>query len=364
MTGELCPHCFAPPRADGRPGCTCAARTGDRPDATATTALHGISEPARSGEQHPADEPPLGGTTGPGGALAPDGSGPHPEDLMLFADEPPPAATGSGPGPDSAGPDGEAHKDGTGGTDGAGGAGDETPDGRPGGRAARPVSHRRRRPVAIVLVAAAIVAVLGTLAFGTGLLGGDGGDDDRGERALPDAHLASPSEALPTWDGKMTSSATPPPSGTATTSPSASPSATRSGSQRPSPKASATPDGRSGAPHASDASTAPPATRPSPTESTGEVGDPPQPPNSPSADPPKPSGPPVLREGDSGPEVAELQDRLRQTWTYGGAADGAYDAGVTDAVHDYQSRHDLAGDPEGVYGPRTRAYLEARTDEP
>ncbi len=79
--------------------------------------------------------------------------------------------------------------------------------------------------------AAVLVAVVGTVAFGTGLLGGQSGEGSD-DRALTDDRAVTPSAALPTWDGRMTDGATPPPSSsTATPSPSASRS--RGGGERP-----------------------------------------------------------------------------------------------------------------------------------
>ncbi|WP_410539636.1 peptidoglycan-binding domain-containing protein [Streptomyces sp. KL2] len=71
----------------------------------------------------------------------------------------------------------------------------------------------------------------------------------------------------------------------------------------------------------------------------------------------------MLREGDSGPEVAELQRRLRQIQGIypGGDVDGRYDAEVAEAVARYQQWYGIRGDEEGVYGDDTRRDLEART---
>lgn len=72
----------------------------------------------------------------------------------------------------------------------------------------------------------------------------------------------------------------------------------------------------------------------------------------------------MLREGARGPEVRELQGRLRQLAGYPGPDDGRYDADVRDAVSRYQRAYGVAGDPDGVYGTATRASLESRTHEP
>ncbi|WP_329342786.1 peptidoglycan-binding protein [Streptomyces sp. NBC_00663] len=73
---------------------------------------------------------------------------------------------------------------------------------------------------------------------------------------------------------------------------------------------------------------------------------------------------PVLRLGDQGPEVVELQLRLRQVGFYGGDADGTYDSQVESAVRGYQVTRVVQEDEPGVYGPRTRAVLESETSEP
>ena len=72
---------------------------------------------------------------------------------------------------------------------------------------------------------------------------------------------------------------------------------------------------------------------------------------------PEPSEPadtaPVLRRGDQGPQVVELQQRLRQVWLYQGDADGRYSHRVEDAVRRHQWHGGINGEL-GVYRPRTR----------
>lgn len=99
---------------------------------------------------------------------------------------------------------------------------------------------------------------------------------------------------------------------------------------------------------------------PAPTRAAGQVSDVPAThgPGTP------PTGPIVLREGAGGPEVAELQARLRRLAVYPGPEDGRYDADVREAVSRYQRAYGVAGDPDGVYGAPTRASLESRTEEP
>ncbi|MFD9003566.1 peptidoglycan-binding protein [Streptomyces sp. NPDC059582] len=82
---------------------------------------------------------------------------------------------------------------------------------------------------------------------------------------------------------------------------------------------------------------------------------------SPSTDP---DGAGTLREGDSGPEVADLQSRLlRIPNVYDhGATDGRYGTDLTAAVARFQLWYGIRGDESGVYGDDTRRDLEARTN--
>ncbi|MFI1169023.1 peptidoglycan-binding protein [Streptomyces sp. NPDC020801] len=89
-------------------------------------------------------------------------------------------------------------------------------------------------------------------------------------------------------------------------------------------------------------------TTPAPTEASG---------------PADPDGPGTLREGDSGPEVAELQQRLlRVPDVYrDGSTSGRYDAALKAAVARFQLWYGISGDETGVYGNDTRRSLESRT---
>ncbi|PJE94689.1 peptidoglycan-binding protein [Streptomyces carminius] len=101
---------------------------------------------------------------------------------------------------------------------------------------------------------------------------------------------------------------------------------------------------------------------------------PPAPSFAPSVAPPQPEGAApsfapqdrdlgVLRQGDSGPAVSELQRRLsRVPDVYpGGAVDGRYGEALARAVARFQEWYGIRGDEEGVYGDDTRRDLEART---
>ncbi|GED82956.1 peptidoglycan-binding protein [Streptomyces sp. 6-11-2] len=79
--------------------------------------------------------------------------------------------------------------------------------------------------------------------------------------------------------------------------------------------------------------------------------------------PADPDGAGTLREGDSGPDVTELQERLlRVPDVYrDGSADGRYDGELRAAVARFQLWYGISGDEAGVYGDDTRRALESRT---
>ncbi|MEV7788152.1 peptidoglycan-binding domain-containing protein [Streptomyces sp. NPDC088106] len=72
-----------------------------------------------------------------------------------------------------------------------------------------------------------------------------------------------------------------------------------------------------------------------------------------------------LREGDAGPEVTELQERLlRIPDVYrAGSTEGRYDATLSAAVARFQLWYGIQGDETGVYGDDTRLALESRTGD-
>ncbi|QTE02728.1 peptidoglycan-binding protein [Streptomyces cyanogenus] len=76
-----------------------------------------------------------------------------------------------------------------------------------------------------------------------------------------------------------------------------------------------------------------------------------------------PDGPGTLRQGDTGPEVTDLQQRLlRIPDVYrDGSTSGTYDATLTEAVARFQLWYGISGDETGVYGNDTRRALESRT---
>ncbi|MFE0412901.1 peptidoglycan-binding domain-containing protein [Streptomyces tendae] len=208
---------------------------------------------------------------------------------------------------------------------------------------------RGRRKGVLLSAAGAVVVVIGAAGFASGLFSYDTPSRDG---ALPDEVRASvpdpsTSEAPPSA-GPSTTAASPTPSASSSPSESASPSAEPSASASPSPSASSaspTPS-RSAEP---TQSTSPPA-EDAAQESEDVDRD--------------PGGGPTLRPGDQGPEVVELQQRLKEKWMYWGDFDGDYDRQVEDAVRQYQWERGIRTDRVGVYGPETRRRLESETREP
>ncbi|WP_256923603.1 peptidoglycan-binding protein [Streptomyces sp. 13-12-16] len=71
----------------------------------------------------------------------------------------------------------------------------------------------------------------------------------------------------------------------------------------------------------------------------------------------------MLRRGDRGAEVAELQLRLKQMWLYNDEINGQFNRRVEESLRNYQWSRGLQSELS-VYGPETRARLEAETQEP
>lgn len=72
----------------------------------------------------------------------------------------------------------------------------------------------------------------------------------------------------------------------------------------------------------------------------------------------------MLQRGDRGPEVTELQQRLRRLDLYADRITGIFTRSVEDAVRTYQLARGIQGDTLGTYGPATRKSLEAETPSP
>ncbi|MFJ9097163.1 peptidoglycan-binding protein [Streptomyces sp. NPDC102405] len=195
--------------------------------------------------------------------------------------------------------------------------------------------NRRRRRTVVVAGAGAAAAVLVTGGFVGGFFTYDGPSRDG---SVAGGVRAGVPEPQPSSSGPSVTASSP----TATSAqssrpPSSSPSAEEAGDSA-SPTGTATPTGTP----SSAVATA--TVAPGPTASSG--------------------WPPVLRLGDQGPEVVELQLRLRQVGMYGGEADGDFDQQVQSAVRSYQVSRFVLQDESGVYGKATRTALESETSEP
>ncbi|WP_228917055.1 peptidoglycan-binding protein [Streptomyces sp. DH20] len=315
----------AAPEADGPAGTGAApgagapdgprAQAGDAaPDATMTlravrpdAAAPGTAKPGAAGTPGPDDR-----TSALPTPLAPGTARPNVDDLGLFDDATRPlravSAGAAAPRPEAAAP------------------------------------RNRRRRGALIAASGAVVALLGAAGWASGLLSYDTPSRDTAapddvRASVPDASSAAPSETP--------SSKAPSASPSASASASGSPSASASGS--PSPSAS------SSAPSAS--ATAAPSATPSAAPSSAPA----------VAPEPEPEEPvdtaPVLRRGDGGPEVVELQQRLRQVWLYQGDLNGRYGHRVEEAVRHYQWSRGI-NEELGVYGPLTRSRLESETGGP
>ncbi|WP_323180909.1 peptidoglycan-binding domain-containing protein [Streptomyces sp. NBC_01142] len=86
-------------------------------------------------------------------------------------------------------------------------------------------------------------------------------------------------------------------------------------------------------------------------------------PDNPAPKLPEVPGTGVLRQGDSGHGVYELQVRLRQVPDIydNGTIGGSYDVEVRAAVARFQEWYGIRGDETGVYGDHTRHALMLRT---
>ncbi|OAH16401.1 spore cortex-lytic enzyme precursor [Streptomyces jeddahensis] len=201
-----------------------------------------------------------------------------------------------------------------------------------------------RRRLALAGAVGSVVAVLAVGAFASGLFSYEKPDRDS---ALPDDTRTSAPDLV---DPAPTSRGT---------SGSASASASDSGSAAPSPDRSTSPSASSSgstsatAPSARSAAGTAAAPSPFATPATGTVSSTPE---------ERGTGSQVLRRGDEGPEVVELQQRLQQLRLYTGEADGVYDRSVEDAVSRYQRARGIR--ENGTYGPQTRRSLESETTEP
>ncbi|MEU8648866.1 peptidoglycan-binding domain-containing protein [Streptomyces sp. NPDC048737] len=348
--GHPCPRCGAPRAADNTPSCACARQASDalRDTREAEVAAAEDFDPLRirpyvelgqgTGAGAGSDARPEAGEAAAGDATMPLPTAAVPDGIAVSdATMPlravPPSATA--PVPTPLAPSGSVPSD----TDlslfEAGGetGGGPYDDGAPRGR--------RRRTLLIASTGAA-VAVIAAAGFASGMFSYEPPARDQ---AAPEGVRA----AVPD-----TSTSAPPAS--PSTSRSASPSAS---SASPSPSESASPS-----PSATESSASP-----SPSRTT-------EPSPSASATQATPSLAPgdgadggsdeatVLRRGDRGPEVTELQLRLRQVYLYNDEANGVFSNRVEDALRNYQWSRGIQGDELGTYGATTRTRLESETKEP
>ncbi|PVC71921.1 peptidoglycan-binding domain-containing protein [Streptomyces sp. CS081A] len=332
MTGHVCPECGV-----HRPGCACAR---------AELAAAEDFDPLRIRPYVTLDAPKEAGAHGAGSYAYGTGAGTYGAGAHGAggADADPPTARPAAVHP-------EEYPYGTGGDPSETmplllrGVGEVPPP--PGG--GRPRGRRRGAAIA----AAAAVAVAGTAALAATALGGADRPDDRA--AVPEVttsaslNLAVSEEPSPSSGSPGPTSSSPAPRRTSA-SPSASPSASASHS--------ASASGTTASPGASSGSAAPPSvtTSASPTTAPSATS------ATPSRGPEETEEPDqeavTLSYGDQGPEVEDLQWRLRAAWVYFGPVDGRYGNKVREAVREFQRWRSIQGDPMGVYGPSTREVLE------
>ncbi|MFI0236395.1 peptidoglycan-binding protein [Streptomyces sp. NPDC016845] len=201
-----------------------------------------------------------------------------------------------------------------------------------------PGDASRRPPV---LLLAAIAGVLSVAALVTVLISSGDGDTSAAaqEAGTPLAATASaPSGRAPS----------PSASATERTAQPSSPPVSRAASAPAAPSASAPSSSPTPSP------TRPASTSPRPSASASV---------SPTPRPSRPQRqePQVLRRGDRGPEVGELQYRLRKVNLYPADPDGRFDSRTEFALRTYQMARGVQQDDPGTYGPATRRLLEAET---
>ncbi|MFD5338840.1 peptidoglycan-binding protein [Streptomyces hawaiiensis] len=206
-------------------------------------------------------------------------------------------------------------------------------------------SGRRRRTL-LIAAAGACVAVVAAAGYASGLFSYESPSRDT---ALPDDIRASVPDAPPS------SAASTPPQGSASSAPPAPaaprPSPSRTGSPSASPSPSAPSASASPSQSPSPSASQPSATATGPGQAAPDNGR-------------QKAGPTVLRLGDRGPEVSELQLRLRQLYLYDDDTDGTFDDRLEEAVRTYQWSRGIQVDDLGVYDRETRAKLESETREP
>ncbi|MEU9155631.1 peptidoglycan-binding domain-containing protein [Streptomyces sp. NPDC048417] len=369
--GHLCPECGAPRGRDNTPSCDCTRRASDalRDARTAEQAAAEDFDPLRIRPY--VDLSGAGTGTGADGqaGVGADGRAGVGADGQAGAD----GRAGAGVGADGQagawteadsgrGAEGGAEADG--GAEDGGGKGRALPvvesatvplqvvreavgaGGEPGEASVASAGQgepRRRRPrrVLVLSIAGAVIGILAVAGFASGLFSHvtptrDTAAPQDVRESVPDVtpSTGSPSTAAPVTSAAAPASAVPAASTPVGTS--ASPTASSSRTASPGPSATASRSAR-------------------PTQSASTTG---------TAASAQPTSAPVLRPGDSGAEVTELQLRLTQLRLFSGKADGHYDRETEDAVRTYQLARGILTDESGVYGTATRAALESETTEP
>ncbi|GAA0701463.1 hypothetical protein GCM10010193_65390 [Kitasatospora atroaurantiaca] len=194
-------------------------------------------------------------------------------------------------------------------------------------------THRQAAPGrrrAVVLAAGAGIAALGVgIAFALT----PPSDSSVKDRALPPAAgtLQADTSTLPTPTASTSASA------------SASPSRSRTAGKTPTSQAPTTELSPSAAPSTATTSAKPSTSAPSTSASAS-------------------AAPRTLKYKDKGADVLAMQEKLAEVlcWMYVPTS-GTFDRRTEDAVSYFQSIQGVQGDPDGVYGPSTRAALEGRT---
>ncbi|MGN5378516.1 peptidoglycan-binding domain-containing protein [Streptomyces lasalocidi] len=301
--GRTCPRCGAPRGVDRSPSCDCTERAAEalRETRTAEAAAAEDFDPLRIRPYVEVDEPAQTGAVPAVGATLPLRALPGPSTTDLRMFE-------------EGGADGPA-------------AAQLAPGGTP---------RRRPRRAVLLSAAAAGVAVVAAAGFASGLFSYDT-PSSRGRAAAQEVRESVPDVSTPV--------SSPPPTAD---SPPVSRSLVRPSSAPPPPPRPATPSASPSSRPPSRTPSRPPSPSPTASVSTHTT----------------PAVAPVLRLGDTGPQVAELQERLGQLNLYDDDVDGVFTRPVQDAVHTYQLARGITGDPSGEYGPATRQRLESETSQP
>ncbi|MEV0846037.1 peptidoglycan-binding domain-containing protein [Streptomyces sp. NPDC049954] len=211
----------------------------------------------------------------------------------------------------------------------------------------------------MVAVAAGLVLAAGTL-VAVSVAGGSPSDEApataREAAAPPGSRSPAPGDSAGSSGGNAPGSAR---EGRSSTSPSASSSASAPSSAA-SPSSSASADASGGAGEGPSSTPGDTASLPAPPPGAPSASAPPQ--SSQPAPPGLAADPAVLRRGDEGPEVEELQRRLQLVHLYPGKPNGRFDSRLEQTLTAYQWTRG-ATDERGVYGPDTRTKLEGETSQ-